>query len=286
MKMVNFAGQKVLPIGLGTWHMGDDAKQRSLEIAALQTGIKQGLKRGVVAVDTAEMYGEGRSETLVGEAISPFVRSDIYLISKVYPWNASMDLLPKSLDASLQRLGTDYLDLYLLHWTGNVSLTETVAAMEAAKKAGKILNWGVSNFDTADMKSLWQIENGNHCVTNEVLYNLGSRGTEYDLIPWMQANHLPLIAYSPIAQADTLGNHLLANPVLKEIATSHQVSVFQLMLAWVIRNGETLAIPQSSQVKHVLANLAAMDLELSATEWQAIAKYYPKPIKKQPLDVL
>lgn len=286
MKMVNLAGQKVLPMGLGTWHMGDDTSRRSLEIAALQAGIKQGLKRGVVAVDTAEMYGEGRSETLVGEAISSFVRSDIYLISKVYPWNASMDLLPKSLDASLQRLGTDYLDLYLLHWTGNVSLTETVAAMEAAKKAGKILNWGVSNFDTADMKSLWQIENGTHCVTNEVLYNLGSRGTEYDLIPWMQANHLPLIAYSPIAQADTLGNHLLANPVLKEIATNHQVSVFQLMLAWVIRNGETLAIPQSSQVKHVLANLAAMDLELSATEWQAIAKYYPKPIKKQPLDVL
>ncbi|WP_172187948.1 aldo/keto reductase [Lentilactobacillus kribbianus] len=286
MKMVNLAGQKVLPMGLGTWHMGDDTSRRSLEIAALQAGIKQGLKRGVVAVDTAEMYGEGRSETLVGEAISSFVRSDLYLISKVYPWNASMDLLPKSLDASLQRLGTDYLDLYLLHWTGNISLTETVAAMEAAKKAGKILHWGVSNFDTADMQALWQIENGNHCVTNEVLYNLGSRGIEYDLIPWMQAHQLPLIAYSPIAQADTLGNHLLANPVLKEIATNHQVSVFQLMLAWVIRNGETLAIPQSSQVKHVLANLAAMDLELSATEWQAIAKYYPKPIKKQPLDVL
>lgn len=281
MKMVNLAGQKVLPMGLGTWHMGDDTSRRSL-----QAGIKQGLKRGVVAVDTAEMYGEGRSETLVGEAISSFVRSDLYLISKVYPWNASMDLLPKSLDASLQRLGTDYLDLYLLHWTGNISLTETVAAMEAAKKAGKILHWGVSNFDTADMQALWQIENGNHCVTNEVLYNLGSRGIEYDLIPWMQAHQLPLIAYSPIAQADTLGNHLLANPVLKEIATNHQVSVFQLMLAWVIRNGETLAIPQSSQVKHVLANLAAMDLELSATEWQAIAKYYPKPIKKQPLDVL
>ena len=286
MNMVNFKGQAVLPIGLGTWHMGDEPSQRSTEITALRSGIQSGTEQGTLAIDTAEMYGEGRSETLVGEAIKSVERQKLYLISKVYPWNASENLLPKSLDASLSRLGVDYLDLYLLHWTGNVPLAETVLAMQRAQKAGKIRHWGVSNFDTSDMQALWQVPDGDQCVTNEVLYNLGSRGIEYDLVPWLQAHQLPLIAYSPVAQGDSLGNDLTADPLLNEIAAAHHVSVFQLLLAWVIRNGETLAIPQSSSAEHVQDNLATAKLELSSDEWQLIQEKYPTPTKKQPLDVL
>ncbi|KRM94232.1 2,5-didehydrogluconate reductase [Lentilactobacillus senioris DSM 24302 = JCM 17472] len=286
MNMVNFKGQAVLPIGLGTWHMGDEPQHRATEIAALRSGIQTGTELGTLAIDTAEMYGEGRSETLVGEAIQPVERQKLYLISKVYPWNASEDLLPKSLDASLNRLGVDYLDLYLLHWTGNIPLAETVLAMQRAQKAGKIRHWGVSNFDTSDMQELWQVPDGDQCVTNEVLYNLGSRGIEYDLVPWLQAHQLPVIAYSPVAQGDSLGNDLTADPLLNEIAAAHHVSVFQLLLAWVIRNGETLAIPQSSSADHVQNNLAAAKLELTADEWQLIQAKYPTPTRKQPLDVL
>ncbi|WP_424684546.1 aldo/keto reductase [Enterococcus sp.] len=282
MKSVTIGDRQVGPIGLGTWHMGDQPQIRSQEIKALQTG----LDAGITVIDTAEMYGEGRSESLVGEAIQPFKREDLYLISKVYPWNASKTQLPISLDYSLKRLGTDYLDLYLLHWSGDVPLEETVLALETAKAAGKIRDWGVSNFDTADMEALWRIPGGDRCVTNEVLYNLGSRGIEYDLKPWMQRQQLPVIAYSPIAQGDSLGDDFLANKLLQDIAAAHHVSIFQLLLAWCIREGQTLAIPQSGSADHVLDNLKAADLVLTEAEWQALAKVYPKPTQKQPLAML
>lgn len=282
MKSVTIGDRQVGPIGLGTWHMGDQPQIRSQEIKALQTG----LDAGITVIDTAEMYGEGRSESLVGEAIQPFKREDLYLISKVYPWNASKTQLPISLDRSLKRLGTDYLDLYLLHWPGDVPLEETVLALETAKAAGKIRDWGVSNFDTADMEALWRIPGGDRCVTNEVLYNLGSRGIEYDLKPWMQRQKLPVIAYSPIAQGDSLGDDFLANKLLQDIAATHHVSVFQLLLAWCIREGQTLAIPQSGSADHVLDNLKAADLVLTKAEWQALAEAYPKPTQKQPLAML
>lgn len=282
MKSVTIGDRQVGPIGLGTWHMGDQPQIRSQEIKALQTG----LDAGITVIDTAEMYGEGRSESLVGEAIQPFKREDLYLISKVYPWNASKTQLPISLDHSLKRLETDYLDLYLLHWPDDVPLEETVLALETAKAAGKIRDWGVSNFDTADMEALWRIPGGDRCVTNEVLYNLGSRGIEYDLKPWMQRQQLPVIAYSPIAQGDNLGDDFLANKLLQDIAAAHHVSVFQLLLAWCIREGQTLAIPQSGSADHVLDNLKAADLVLTEAEWQALAKAYPKPTQKQPLAML
>lgn len=282
MKTINFAGRNILPIGLGTWHMGDSPQKRAEEIAALRKGIQL----GATAIDTAEMYGEGNSELLVGQAIEPYRREDLYLISKVYPWNASEKQLPISLANSLERLGTDYLDLYLLHWTGDVPLAETVTALEKAKSEGKILNWGVSNFDVADMEELWGLPNGQNCATNEVLYNLGSRGIDYDLLPWLREKQVPLIAYSPIAQGDSLGNRFTEEPVLVEIAQAHQCSVFQLLLAWSIRDERTLSIPQSGNAQHVVENVAAAQLTLTADEWEAIEKRYPKPASKQPLAVL
>lgn len=282
MKRILLNGTPHLPIGLGTWHMGDQKNKRAAEIEALQTGLAQ----GATIIDTAEMYGEGNSESLVGEAIQPFNRKELYLISKIYPWNASLQKLPNHLEETLQRLNTDYLDLYLLHWTGEIPLAETVAAMEQAQKAGKILRWGVSNFDVADMEELWQIPEGKNCLTNEVLYNLGSRGIEFDLSPWMREKKLPLIAYSPIAQGDSLGNDFQKNPVLLEIAQAHQCSVFQLLLAWTLRDNQTIAIPQSSNKEHVLDNLQAAELELTEAEWQKIDAAFPKPTTKQPLAVL
>ncbi|BCA84842.1 hypothetical protein EsVE80_03650 [Enterococcus saigonensis] len=283
---MEIAGEKIFPIGLGTWHMGDDVDKRIQELTALQVGLAQTNSTEKIAIDTAEMYGEGNSEKLVGRALHTIARENVYLISKVYPWNASKRQLPRSLEESLKRLQTDYLDLYLLHWTGEFPLAETVSALQAAKKSGYIKNWGVSNFDVADMQELWQVPDGQNCVVNEVLYNLGSRGIEFDLLPWMKKQQVPLIAYSPIAQGDRLGNQFLSDDLLQRIASDHFVSVFQLLLAWAIRDEKTLAIPQSSNKDHVLANLAAAKIQLSHQEWQEIAARYPAPTKKQPLAVL
>lgn len=283
---MEIAGEQIYPIGLGTWHMGDSSAEKTAELAALSTGLVQTTPDAKVALDTAEMYGEGNSERLVGEALKTIQRDTIYLISKVYPWHASKNQLPQSLDASLKRLNTDYLDLYLLHWPGDIPLEETVAAMESAKQAGKIRNWGVSNFDVADLKALAQVPNGKNCVANEVLYNLGNRGIEFDLLPYMKEINLPLNAYSPVAQGDTLGNQFLADELLQNLAKKYQCTIFQLLLAFAIRNNDTLAIPQSSNKQHVLANFAAANILLTADEWELIASHYPAPTKKQPLAVL
>lgn len=283
---MEIAGEKIYPIGLGTWHMGDDLVKRTAELAALQTGLKQASSTVKIAIDTAEMYGDGNSEELVGKALQSVSRENVYLISKVYPWNATKEKLPQSLAASLKRLKTDYLDLYLLHWPGEVPLAETVTALEDAKKSGLIKNWGVSNFDLSDMQELWQLPAGKNCAANEVLYNLGNRGIEFDLLPWLNKQQVPLIAYSPIAQGDSLGNQFLQDGGLQEIAARHGVSIFQLLLAWAIRDEKTLAIPQSSNKDHVLTNLAAAKIQLTKKEWQKIAARYLAPTKKQPLAVL
>lgn len=272
----------LFPIGLGTWHMGDDPTKRKAELEALRTGIEKGAE----VIDTAEMYGEGNSERLVGEAITPFAREKLYLISKVYPWNASKKDLPISLDNSLKRLQTDYLDLYLLHWTGNISIEETVTAMESAKKAGKIKAWGVSNFDVSDLKEMYTTDLAEHCAANEVLYNIGQRGIEYDLLPYMEKRQLPLIAYAPIAQGDSLGTNLLAQPALIKIAQEHQLTPFQILLAWSIRQGQTIAIPQTSNEKHVSENLQAATVKLTREEEQLLDQDFPRPETKQPLAII
>lgn len=274
--------QSVLAVGMGTWHMGDDPAKEKAEIDALQAGIKA----GAAVIDTAEMYGEGNAETLVGKAIQPFTRGDLYLISKVYPWNASADELPKALDRSLARLGTDYLDLYLLHWRGDVPLAETVDALEAAKASGKIRAWGVSNFDVADMEELLRLENGDQCAANQVLYNLGSRGIEYDLLPWQAEAEIPVIAYSPIAQGDRLGHHFKNDEVLKDLAEAKGCTIFQLLLAWTLRQPHVLAIPQTSDSLHMLQNIEAAKIIFSKSELAVIDARFPAPTKKQPLAMI
>jgi len=274
--------QSVLAVGMGTWHMGDDPAKEKAEIDALQAGIKA----GAAVIDTAEMYGEGNAETLVGKAIQPFTRGDLYLISKVYPWNASADELPKALDRSLARLGTDYLDLYLLHWRGDVPLAETVDALEAAKASGKIRAWGVSNFDVADMEELLRLENGDQCAANQVLYNLGARGIEYDLLPWQAEAEIPVIAYSPIAQGDRLGHHFKNDEVLKELAEAKGCTIFQLLLAWTLRQPHVLAIPQTSDSLHMLQNIEAAKIVFSQSELATIDARFPEPTKKQPLAMI
>ncbi len=274
--------QSVLAVGMGTWHMGDDPAKEKAEIDALQAGIKA----GAAVIDTAEMYGEGNAETLVGKAIQPFTRGDLYLISKAYPWNASADELPKALDRSLARLGTDYLDLYLLHWRGDVPLAETVDALEAAKASGKIRAWGVSNFDLADMEELLRLENGDQCAANQVLYNLGARGIEYDLLPWQAEAEIPVIAYSPIAQGDRLGHHFKNDEVLKELAEAKGCTIFQLLLAWTLRQPHVLAIPQTSDSLHMLQNIEAAKIVFSKSELATIDARFPEPTKKQPLAMI
>ena len=262
--------------------MGDDPAKEKAEIDALQAGIKA----GAAVIDTAEMYGEGNAETLVGKAIQPFTRGDLYLISKAYPWNASADELPKALDRSLARLGTDYLDLYLLHWRGDVPLAETVDALEAAKASGKIRAWGVSNFDVADMEELLRLENGDQCAANQVLYNLGARGIEYDLLPWQAEAEIPVIAYSPIAQGDRLGHHFKNDEVLKELAEAKGCTIFQLLLAWTLRQPHVLAIPQTSDSLHMLQNIEAAKIVFSKSELATIDARFPEPTKKQPLAMI
>ncbi|KFN92045.1 aldo/keto reductase [Tetragenococcus muriaticus] len=282
MSTLKINQKELFPIGLGTWHMGEDQEKREQELQALRTGIEH----GAVVLDTAEMYGNGDSERLVGEAIQSFNREDLFLISKVYPWNASKKQLPISLDNSLKRLETDYLDLYLLHWTGNIPIEETIEALEDAKEAGKIKAWGVSNFDVKDLKEMYDKENSQNCQVNQVLYNLGERGIEFDLLPFMQEKQLPLIAYAPIAQGDRLGGDLTKNAKLQEIAKNHQSTIFQILLAWSIRHGQTLAIPQSGKAEHVIENIKAAEIELTDEEIEKLDKEFPPPTSKQPLAII
>lgn len=272
--------QQILPaVGLGTWHMGDDPAKAKQEIKALQAGIKA----GACAIDTAEMYGNGNAERLVAQAIKPFSRKDLFIIDKVLPQNAGRRQLEKSLDRSLKNVGTDYFDLYLLHWRGQIPLSETVAELERVKQAGKIRAWGVSNFDVADLEELFALPNGANCAANEDLYNLDRRGIEYDLLAWQKDHQLPLIAYSPVAQADSLSGHLSDNPTLKKLAAIHHATVYQIMLAWTIRCGNTLTIPQSGNPEHAEQNVAAGEIEFSDAELLELERAFPSPKQKQPL---
>lgn len=282
MKKVTLAGVEVPAIGIGTWHMGEDPSQEQREIQA----IRSGLDAGVRIVDTAEMYGSGKSETLVGKALAPYQRNDIYLISKVLPHNASKAKLEQHLDASLQRLQTDYLDLYLYHWRGGVPLAETIAELDRMKQIGKIKAWGVSNFDVTDMEELLDLPAGKNAVVNEDLYNIEERGIEYDLLPWQYEHHVPLIAYSPVGgKQNELGTSMLTNQVVKEIADQHNVTPYVLLLAWIIRNGQTIAIPQTNNPEHAAANMQAAELELTSAELARLEQEYPKPDHKVPLAI-
>lgn len=281
-KTVMFERELALPaIGQGTWYMGEDASQRQKEIAALRAGIDAGL----TLIDTAEMYADGGAEEVVGEALQGR-REKVFLVSKVYPWNAGGQKAIAACEASLRRLQTDYLDLYLLHWRGNYSLAETVEAMERLIREGKIRRWGVSNLDYDDMQELWSVAGGQACATNQVLYHLGSRGIEFDLLPWCRQQQMPVMAYCPLAQAGRLRDDLFNSRAVQEVAHAHQATSAQVLLAWAIREQGLMAIPKASSVDHVKENAAALALNLSAEAIALLEKAFPAPGRKTPLDVV
>ncbi|AKG37593.1 hypothetical protein VK70_04265 [Paenibacillus durus ATCC 35681] len=274
-------GATVPRIGQGTWNIGDNASRRKEEVEALRLGIELGM----TLIDTAEMYGEGRSETVVGEAVQG-IRDKVFLVSKVYPHNAGLKRIAKSCEDSLKRLRTDRLDLYLLHWRGRVPLEETVEGMERLVQQGKIARWGVSNFDTDDMEELFRLARGTHCATNQILYHLGSRGIEFDLLPWQRKRQMPIMAYSPLAQAGALRKGLIQNEAVKEIAAAHGATPLQILLAWCIRAGDAIAIPKASSREHVLQNAAAGLITLSGKELRLLDEAFPEPARKMPLDII
>ncbi|MFC3748296.1 aldo/keto reductase [Paenibacillus sp. GCM10012306] len=274
-------GASVPRIGQGTWNMGDTSSAREEEIATLRLGIELGLD----LIDTAEMYGDGRSEEMISEAIKG-IRDKVFLVSKVYPHNAGKERLARSCEESLKRLNTDHLDLYLLHWRGEIPLEETVEGMEALVAAGKIARWGVSNLDIEEMQELQRIAKGSHCMVNQVLYHLGSRGIENELLPWMNGHKIPLMAYSPLAQAGALRKGLVENEVVREIADHHQVTPLQVLLAWTIREDLVMAIPKASSRKHVLENAAAAKIKLNNDELLKLDYAFPQPSWKVPLDMV
>lgn len=292
-------GTTVPSFGQGTWYLGDSANTHDSEVRALRAGVAAGM----TLIDTAEMYGEGRSERLVGDAIAgidvhgerlleedgsiaePLDRSKLFLVSKVLPENAGAPEIFRSCDATLKNLGTDYLDLYLLHWIEDVPLAETVRCMEQLVEEGKIRAWGVSNLDTDEMEELWSIPGGCHCQVNQVLYNPSSRGIEYDLLPWMRNHGVALMAYCPLAQAGTLRQGLFESPQIAEVARRHGVSVAQAILAWDIRDGCTIAIPRTGQAQHALENAAADAIELTDEDIALIEQAWPAPTHKVPLDM-
>lgn len=276
-----YLGEKRIPaIGLGTWHMGDSLTTRSREIKAIQSGIDAGAS----VIDTAEMYGNGASENLVGEAIADINRDKLFLIDKVLPSNASASKMEHSLDKSLKLLRTDYVDLYLYHWRGAIPLSDTVETLQLMQKKGKIKHWGVSNFDLPDMKELLGLPGGDQVAANEDLYNLGSRGIEYSLLPWQRQHKIPLIAYTPVAAGDKHGQ-LINNKIVKEIAEDYHATPWQILLAWAIRDNNTLAIPQSSNPKHAIENIKAGSITLSSDDLAKLDNQFPKPTNKQPLDI-
>ncbi|MEP9353376.1 aldo/keto reductase [Xanthobacter sp. KR7-65] len=269
-------GEKVPALGQGTWYMGERSTARAGEVAALRRGIDLGL----TLIDTAEMYADGGAEEVVAEAIAGR-RDEVFLVSKVYPHNASRAGVAAACERSLKRLGTDRIDLYLLHWRGNHPLSETVAGFEALQQAGKIRLWGVSNLDTDDMAELMEVPGGAACATNQVLYNPSRRGPEFDLFPALASAGIPVMAYSPIEQA-----RLPRGGALGTVAKKHQADPFQVALAWVMRSGDVIAIPKASRIAHVEMNAAARDLILDAEDLALLDRAFPAPRRKVGLEML
>jgi diketogulonate reductase-like aldo/keto reductase len=276
MKTATLPGGETIPaLGQGTWMMGERRDRRAAEIAALREGVE----RGMTLIDTAEMYGDGAAEELIAEALGDR-RDSLFLVSKAYPQNASRSRLAGACEASLRRLGTDRIDLYLLHWRGSVPLAETVAAMEALKSASKIRHWGVSNLDTDDMAEL-VAAGGESCATDQILYNLSRRGPERTLMPWLAERAIPVMAYSPVEQGRLVGDRTLAR-----IAGDIGRTPAQVALAWVMRHNDVIAIPKAGSVAHVAENHGAADLVLSDADLAALDAAFPRPRGDRPLEML
>ncbi|MBS1065418.1 aldo/keto reductase [Gluconobacter kondonii] len=281
MKTVTLRNGVTVPaLGMGTWNIGDSASRRSSEIESLRKGLEAGLR----VIDTAEMYGDGRSEDLVGEAIAD-VREDVYLVSKIVPSNASCDGVYKACQRSLEHLETEWLDLYLLHWHGGTPLEETVQAFEDLKDEGLIRGWGVSNFDVEDMEEIESLSE--NCLVNQILYNLEHRGTEFDLLDHDLKSGTVTMAYSPLGQ----GGGLLEHPALKEVASRHETSLgpadpAQIALAWVLRRPNVLAIPKAASEKHVAGNLASLEISLTDADLKTLDSAFPSPKRKLSLAMI
>jgi diketogulonate reductase-like aldo/keto reductase len=270
-------GTQVSAIGQGTWRMGEGLRPAAEEADALRLG----LDLGMTLIDTAEMYGDGGSERVVGQALSGR-RDTAFVVSKVYPQNASRAGVAAACERSLKRMRIATIDLYLLHWRGGVKLAETVAGFEALRGAGKIRFWGVSNFDVGDMEELLSVSGGAGCATNQVLYNPGSRGIEFDLLPWCASRAMPVMAYSPVGQA----GRLLRSRSLRSVAERHGVTPAQVAIAWSLRLGGVITIPKAGDAAHVRENAQAAALVLSAQDCAEIDAEYAPPKRKTGLEML
>ena len=268
---VKFPDGTIVPaLGQGSANLAQGRHPEAAEEEALRTG----LSLGMTLIDTAEMYGDGRSEKLIGRVIAG-QRDRVFLISKVWPTHVTGNGIARACDASLARLGTDHLDLYLLHWPSrDTDLSSIVAAFESLRAAGKIHAWGVSNFKVSDMEDLFRVSHGDRCATNQVSYNVGSRGIEHDLLPWCEQHGMPVMAYSPLG---SVGGSLLRDPTLARIGAAHNCSAAAVALAWAIRNGNVIAIPESGSAEHVKENAVALSLILTPDELHTLDAAYPPP---------
>jgi len=270
------SGAKMPTFGLGTWRMGESARRRADEVAAL----RHGLDLGITLIDTAEMYGDGEAERIVADAVGTH-RTEVFIVSKVLPENSSRRDTIAACERSLKRLQTDRIDLYLLHWRGSPPLSETLEAFQALMKAGKILHWGVSNFDLGEMEDIARVRGGDTCATNQVLYNLARRGIEFDLMPWCRERGIPIMAYSPIEQG-----RLLNHTTLREVAKRHEATPAQVALAWLTRQKGVITIPKAGSKAHVDEDLAALELGLTRDDLATLDRAFPPPKKAQALDML
>lgn len=274
---VSFPNSVTVPaLGIGTWKMGEDPDRVPDEVAS----IRAALEAGWTVVDTAEMYGEGGAELVVGAALRG-CRDKAFVVSKAYPWNAGVQGIQDACEQSLERLGTDHMDLYLLHWRGSVPLAETVEGMETLRHRGLIKAWGVSNFDVDDMEELMSVPGGQNCAANQVLYNAARRGIEFDLLPWCQQRGIPLMAYSPLGQGD-----LLHHREIIRLSKAYQATPAQVALAFVLEREGVLAIPKTSKAERVVELSAAVDLDISDEDWAELDRALMPPSAKEPLQMI
>ncbi|MBX9963330.1 MAG: aldo/keto reductase [Burkholderiales bacterium] len=281
MKMVSLpSGAKVPALGLGTWRMGENARARKQEVAAVRFALEAGYR----LIDTAEMYGEGGAEEVIGAALADAIgnrivrREELFIVSKVYPHNASRQGVVSACERSLKRLGIEHIDLYLLHWRGQHALSAAVEGFEALRAAGRIRHWGVSNLDAEDMEELWRAKGGSACAANQVYYSASERGVEFDLLPWQRRHRVPLMAYCPIDQGAAAKDRTLG-----AIGAGRGATAAQVALAWVLRHPDVIAIPKAVREEHLRENLAAAAIELTAEELTEIDRAFPPPNRKRRL---
>ena len=274
---VTFPGGETVPaLGQGTWYMGEDPSARTHEVRALQEGIDLGM----TLIDTAEMYASGGAEEVTGAAIAGR-RDDVFLVSKVLPSNAGYDDCLLACERSLARLGTDQLDLYLLHWRGGVPLEETLEAFDRLLDEGKIGAWGVSNFDADDMSELLALPGGDAVATDQVLYNLTRRWPEAALLPGLRELEIPLMAYSPIEQG-----RMLRHPALNAVAERHGTTAAQIALAWLLESEDVIVIPKAATLEHVRENRQALALELTSEDLARLDESFPPPRGRPAMEML